>query len=402
VRLTILEPLRHRDFRLLWIGQSVSMLGNALYSVALPFQILQLKGTVLQLGTGFTIFSVAQLLTVLFGGAIVDRLPRRRVILATDLVSAVVVGAVALLGLTGRLEIVELYIASAFFGAAFSFYSPAMSAIMPELVPNDVLIPGNALRGLSRQTAQVLGPLLGGLIVTSAGPPVAFAIDAASFAVSFGVFFFARPPLHEAPPPMPLLTQIREGVSFTFSVTWMWVAIVGFAVTNGFFFAGFTVALPILVLNVLKGTPATFGFIGASAGLGEVVGGLLVGNLKIRRVGVGIYAFSGLLGVGFAGYGIAPVLPVVLVAAFTFAVSIVMANTLWESALQKHVPGRLLGRVNSVDSFGSFLVAPVAPIVAAAAIGRVGPGAIFLVGGAVALVWWSGALLLVRSARELR
>jgi hypothetical protein len=401
VRLTILEPLRHRDFRLLWIGQSVSMLGNALYSVALPFQILQLKGTPLQLGTGFTIFSIAQLLTILFGGAIVDRLPRRRVILATDLVSAVVVGAVALLGLTGRLEIVDLYIASALFGAAFSFYAPAMSAIMPELVPNDVLVPGNALRGLSRQTAQVIGPLLGGLIVTSAGPPVAFAIDAASFAVSFGVFFFARPPLHEAPPPMPLLTQIREGVSFTFSVTWMWVAIVGFAVTNGFFFAGFTVALPILVLNVLKGTPATFGFIGASAGLGEVVGGLLVGNLKIRRVGVGIYAFSGLLGVGFAGYGIAPVLPVVLVAAFTFAVSIVMANTLWESALQKHVPGRLLGRVNSVDSFGSFLVAPAAPIVAAAAIGRVGPGAIFLVGGAVALAWWGGALLLVRSARRL-
>ena len=103
------------------------------------------------------------------------------------------------------------------------------------------------------------------------------------------------------------------------------------------------------MLNVLKGTPATFGFIGAAAGLGEVVGGLLVGNLKIRRVGVGIYAFSGLLGVGFGGYGIAPLLPVVLVAAFTFAVSIVMANTLWESALQKHVPRRLLGRVNSVD-----------------------------------------------------
>src|SRR6202030_4539862 len=126
VRLTILEPLRHRDFRLLWVGQSVSMLGNALYSVALPFQILQLKGTPLQLGTGFTIFSVAQLLTVLFCGAIVDLLPRRRVILATDLVSAVVVGAVALLGLTGRLEIAHLYLASAFFGAAFSFYTPAM------------------------------------------------------------------------------------------------------------------------------------------------------------------------------------------------------------------------------------------------------------------------------------
>jgi len=401
VRLTILEPLRHRDFRLLWVGQSVSMLGNALYSVALPFQILQLKGTPLQLGTGFTIYSIAQLVTILFGGAIVDRLPRRRVILASDLISAVVVGAVALLGMTGRLQIAHLYVASAFFGAAFSFYTPAMSAIMPELVPSDVLVPGNALRGLSGQTARVIGPLLGGLIVTAAGPPVAFGLDAASFAISFGVFFFARPPRHEAPPPMPLLAQIREGVSFTFSVTWLWVAIVGFAVTNGFYFAGFSVALPLLVLKVLMGTPATFGFIGTAAGLGEVVGGLLVGNLKIKRLGVGIYIFSGLLGVGFAGYGIAPALPVILVAAFAFAVAIIMANTLWESALQKHVPRRLLGRVNSVDSFGSYLVAPVAPILAAAAIGRVGPGAIFLVGGLFSFAWWIGALLLVRSVREL-
>src|SRR5579859_2235202 len=130
----MLEPLRHRDFRLLWIGQTVSMLGNGLYSVALPFQILQLGGTPLQLGTGFTVFSIAQLLTILFGGAIVDRLPRRRVILATDLLSAVVVGVLAALGLARHLTIVDLYVGSAFFGAAFSFYTPAMSAIMPELM----------------------------------------------------------------------------------------------------------------------------------------------------------------------------------------------------------------------------------------------------------------------------
>jgi MFS family permease len=397
----MLEPLRHRDFRLLWIGQSVSMLGNGIYSVALPFQILQLGGTPLQLGTGFTFFSVAQLLTLLFGGALVDRLPRRRVILLTDLASAVVVGAIAVLGLARHLTILDLYIGSAFFGAAFSFYMPAMSAVMPELIPRDILVPGNALRSLSGQSARVLGPLLGGLIVTAAGSPVGFAIDAASFAISFVVFVFSRPPAHEPPVPKPLLDDIREGLAFTFSVPWLWVSIMGFAITNSFFFGGFTVAQPILVLKVLKGGAAMFGFIGAAAGLGEIAGTLLVGNLRVRRLGVGVYVFSGLLGVAFAGYGIAPFLPVVLVAAFAFAFCIVISNTLWEAALQKHVPRQLMGRVNSVDNFGSYLIAPVAPIAAGAVVARAGPSVIYLVGGALAFVYWMSALAVVRAAREL-
>jgi MFS family permease len=377
------------------------MLGNGLYSVALPFQILQLGGTPLQLGTGFTIWGTAQLLTILFGGALVDRLPRRRVILATDLVSAAAVGALAALGLSGHLQIVHLYVGSAFFGAAFSFYTPAMSAIMPELVPKEILVSGNALRGLSGQSARVLGPLVGGLVVTAAGPAAAFAIDAASFAISFAVFVFARPPAHEPPPAKPILADIREGLAFTFSLPWLWVSIVGFAVTNSFYFAGFTVALPILVLKVLMGSPATFGLIGAAAGVGEIAGGLIVGNVRIRRLGIGAYVFSGLLGVGFLGYGVVPLLPVVLAAAFAFALAIVIANTLWESALQKHVPRNLLGRVNSVDNFGSHLLAPVAPIVAAAAVSRTGPTNIFLAGGAAAFAYWMSALLLLRSVREL-
>ena len=91
MRLKILAPLRHRNFRLLFIGQAISMIGNQLYFVALPFQILALHGSPLQLGTGFAIFATAQLVTILFGGALVDRLPRRRVILTMDLLSTVVV-----------------------------------------------------------------------------------------------------------------------------------------------------------------------------------------------------------------------------------------------------------------------------------------------------------------------
>lgn len=402
MRLTILEPLKHRDFRLLFVGQTISLLGNQLYSVALPFQIIALHGSPVQLGTGFTIFYGAQLVTILFGGALVDRLPRRSVVLATDLVSSVVVGVVAALGLAHRLEIPHLYVLSAFFGATFSFYTPAMSAIIPELVPAEILVPGNALRGLSRQTGKIIGPVLGGIIVTSAGPSWAFAIDAASFALSFAIFFFSTPPRREAAPRKRLLEEIREGVGFTFSVTWIWVTIVGFAFVNVFYVAGFTVALPLLVLKVLMGNAATYGLIGAAGGIGELVGGLLVGNVRIRRLGVGVYAFGGLLGLAFATYGIAPLLPVVVFGAFAFAMMIVVSNTLWDSALQKYVPGNLIGRVTSVDYFGSFIAGPLAPILSGAAISRIGPSSVFVVGGLISFVFWIIALAVVRPVRELR
>jgi len=401
VQVRILQPLRHRDFRLLWVGQSVSQVGNALYYVAVPFQILALGGSPLQLGIGFTIFSTAQLVVILFGGAIVDRLPRRRVILASDLVSGVVVGAVAVLGLSGHLQIAHLYVASAFFGIAFSFYTPAMSAIMPELVPADVLVAGNALRGIAGQSARVVGPLLGGLVVARAGPPLAFAIDAATFFFSFVVFFLASPPRREPPPRQSLLSQMREGLAFTFSIQWIWLTIIGFGFVNGFYFAAFTVALPLLVLSVLHGTAATFGLIGAAGGVGELIGGLMVGNIRVRRVGLAIYATQALLGLSVLGYGIVPLLSVVLVASALFGWSIVVSNTLWESAVQKYVPVELIGRVTSIDYFGSFLVGPVAPIAAAAVIPLIGPAGIFVIGGAIACGFSVAAPALSRSIRNL-
>lgn len=401
VRLQILAPLRHRDFRLLFIGQTVSVTGNQLYAVALPFQILALGGSPLQLGAGFTLFALAQLATILFGGALVDRFPRRRVILTMDFLSGVVVAVVAILGLSHRLQIPELYVMSAFFGATFSFYTPALNAIMPELIPADVLVPGNALRGLSTQSARVVGPLIGGLVVAAWGAPWAFAIDAATFFVAFAVFWFSRQLEREPAPRKPLVSEIREGLTFTFSVSWIWVAIVGFAATNVSFFAGFSVAMPILVLTVLHGTAATYGLVNAVAGAGELLAGVVVANLHFKRLLVGTYVFSALLGLSFAVIGLAPYLVFVLAGGFLFNFCIVMSNTHWDSALQRYVPARLLGRVTSVDFFGSFLTAPIAPLIAGAVLVRSGPGPIFVVGGLLASLYWAVAILVVRPGKQL-
>lgn len=401
VRLKILAPLRHRDFRLLFIGQGVSVVGNQVYAVALPFQILALGGSPLQLGVGFTVFAAAQLVTILFGGALVDRFPRRRVILTMDLLSAVVVGIVAALGLTHQLQIPHLYVLSGFFGATFSFYTPALSAIMPELIPADVLVPGNALRGLSTQLARVIGPLVGGLIVTAWGAPTAFAVDAATFAFSFAVFWFSRALQREPAPRKPLLQEIRDGVDYTFSVTWIWVSILGFAATGGFFFAGFTVAMPILVFRVLKGTALVYGFINAVAALGLVSAGLIVGNVHFRRLLLGTYLFNVLLSIAFAVIGMAPPLIFVLVGGFTFNFFFAFSSTHWDSALQRYVPAGLLGRVTSIDYFGSYVVGPIAPLVAGAVLLRLGPGPIFVIGGLVAAAYWVVATAVVRPDKRV-
>ena len=153
-------------------------------------------------------------------------------------------------------------------------------------------------------------------------------------------------------------------------------------------------------LTVLRGSAATYGVIGAAAGLGEVAGGLLVGNLHFKNLLVGTYIFSALLGLSFAIYGIAPLLPVVLVGGFAFSLCIVASNTHWDSALQKHVPPNLIGRVTSVDYFGSYLVGPIAPVIAAAALDRIGPSLIFVIGGAITFVYWVVAMAILRPDRD--
>lgn len=396
----ILEPLRHRDFRLLWTGQAVSRFGNFIYFVALPFQILALGGSPLQLGLGAAINTGATLVFLLLGGAIVDRLPRRRIILASDFASGCVVAGVAVLGLIGALRIEHLYVASAFYGMTAAFFMPAMTAIIPELVPAEILQSGNAVNGLSGQAARVGGPLVGGLVVAVAGPPVAFAIDAATFFASFVALWLARPPRREPAPPAPFVRQVRDGISFTFSLPWLWITICVFALTNVGIAGPQIVALPLLVRDVLHADARLFGAIGAAVGAGQLCGTFLSGQFPVRRTGIVMYVWAVLSGIALAAYGLVPVLPVIFIFAFAEGLSFVGFQILWDTSLQCHVPQAMLGRVSSVDAFGSILLLPIGPLVFAALVERIGVEGAFVAGGGFSAALCLAALA-VRSIREL-
>jgi MFS family permease len=397
----VLHPLRNRDFRLLWTGQTVSIFGNFLHQVAVPFQLLALGASPIQLGIGASISTAVQLVLFLFAGAIVDRVPRRRVILACDLLAGIVVMAIALLSLTGNLRIEHIYLEAAFFGASGAFFMPAMGAIIPELVPADILVQGNTLRSFSRQAARLTGPVVGGLLVASAGPGWAFFGDSLTFFVSFLALLAASPTRSVPAPRQAILREIREGVAFTFSLPWLWITIIVFAFANATYAGPLIVAMPLLVRDVLLANAGVFGLINASAGVGEIIGGILVGQVRIHRVGIAMYAAAVFGNVWLAMYGLLPVYPLLLLYGVGLGIGFIGFGVLWDTAVQRHVPRALLGRVGSVDGFGSILLLPLAPLVAGALVERVGPAAVLAGGGLLTMLLCLFPLLLP-SIRGLR
>jgi DHA3 family tetracycline resistance protein-like MFS transporter len=295
-----------------------------------------------------------------------------------------VIAAIALLAATGALRLEHVYLEAAFFGATHSFFLPALSALIPELVPPDVLQAGNSIRGLSRQIGLLGGPVAGGLLVAIAGLPFAFAFDAATFFVSFAALLFARPPRHEPPVPAPLLRQVREGLVYTFSVPWLWIFIFAWAIVLLGMVGPLNVAMPILVHDVLHGDARLFGTIVAAMGAGEVITGIALAQLKIRRLGVAICIFAAAGGVAVMGIGLITEIALILVCAAVFGAQFVGVGVLWTTAVQKHVPRELMGRVLSIDAFGGSLLLPIAPVIFAAIVAAVGPSPAFVIGGAIA------------------
>jgi hypothetical protein len=395
----VVEPLRHRDFRLLWTGQTISIFGDFIHGVALPFQILALGGGALEIGLWGALFSLATIVFLLFGGAIADRFSRRSIILATDLGSGVVVSVIAVLSATGGLRVEHLYAEAFIFGATHSFFQPALNAIIPDLVPADVLQSGNAIRGMSRQIALIGGPVTGGALA-AAGLPLAFAADAASFFASFAALWLAHPPRRESAAPSPMLRQIREGLAYTFSVPWLWIFIFAWAIVVLGTFGALNVALAIFVRDVLAGDARLYGTITAAVGVGDVVTGLLLARFRVRRLGIAICLFGILGGLSLIGMGLVPIVPAVLVFAAVFGAQFVGVGVLWTTAVQKHVPRELLGRVTSIDFFGGSLLLPFAPVIFAVVVAAFGPAAALVLGGAMGAAI-TAFLLLVPSIRDL-
>jgi DHA3 family tetracycline resistance protein-like MFS transporter len=246
----------------------------------------------------------------------------------------------------------------------------------------------------------LVGPLAAGILIATAGPAAAFGFNAFTFVVAFAGVYTMR--LASAAPGATgsILSQIVDGVRFTFSLSWLWITIVGFAFVVAAYVAAWT-GLPILVRDAFAGDATTFGFISAASGVGELLGAVVIGQLPYRRVGVVMYLYTALFGLGIAGIGAAPILPIVLAFAALTGICVIGLNVPWYSALQRHVPREYLGRVSSVDMFGGSLLAPIAPVLGGVLVSDVGAAPVFGASGVLIAVFGLAGLA-VPSIRRLR
>jgi len=400
----LLVPLRHRDFRLLWTGQTVSSFGDNVQNVAMPFQLLALGATPLQLGIAVAIDTAASIAFLLVGGAIADRVPRRTLIIASDVLGGCVVGIVALLSATGQLRIEHVYVAAVALGAADAFLRPAYTAIIADLVPGDVLRAGNAARLLGRSLARIAGPTVGGLAVAFGGPALAFGINALTFVFSFATLMLATPVRRILASTTSLIRDIREGFGYVFSVRWIWTTIAYFMLVNVAYVGQSGVMTPLLVRDVLSGNAETFGVLISAYGVGTIVASVVVAQLRIRRPGRLLFAFELLAAICVLAIGLVPILPAVVVFMALTGVGLASSTVIWEAMLQRRVPENLLGRVASIDLLGNSLINPIGPLAAAALVGSIGAAGAFAVAGAYAVAFASIGLVVspVRRMEEAR
>jgi predicted MFS family arabinose efflux permease len=393
-----LDALREREFRLLFAGQSISLLGDGMVGVALSFAVLELTGSISDLGYVFAARTIPLVVFLLVGGVFADRLPRRAVMLTADAGRLATQGVIAALLISGHARIWELVVTQAFYGTATAFFNPASTGLIPMVVSAARLQQANALRGLSMAAGNVAGPALAGVLVATASPGWALAVDSASFGASAYFLVRLRLPAHERLPVKPFLHDLHEGWREVASRTWVWSILlfagVGNMASAVFFILGAYVAKQSL------GGAGAWALITAAFGVGSIMGGLLALQLRPRRP-----LLTANLGLAF--FALPPALLALRVPAIGVAAGALFSglagsvfNPLWETALQRHIPRRALSRVSAYDWLVSLALAPVGQMLVGPIAAGVGVNAT-LWGAAAIFVIGAVAVLAVREIREL-
>lgn len=380
--------LRHRDFALLWSGQSISLVGDGVYTVALALETLRIDNHPIALSLVLAARLLPTVLLLVAGGVIVDRIPRRMAMLASDSTRGAAVAVVAVLVALGALHVWELVVISAVFGAADALFYPAATAVTPEILPADLLLQGSALNHTSQTVAQALiGPALGGLVVAVLGYEWGFAIDAMSFVISAGcVLAMASRPRPEPSGHSPM-AEAREGLRYVRSQRWLWVSLVGAGLANFAAFSPLGVLVPLLVRNVLHQGPLALGLVLAAGGVGGGVTALVLARfgaprLRITSMWIG-WAISA---AAIVGLSLAPDVWVAGACAAVITGTLMFGNVLWNPIMQELVPPAMLGRASSVDWLVSLSLSPLGVLVSGALAGVIGTRTTMLIGGCVALV----------------
>jgi MFS family permease len=395
-----LRVLRHRDFRLLFLGQAASVVGDRVVVVAIALFVTQRTGSPTDLGIVLAGQTLPLVALLLFGGVWADRLPRQRIMIVTDVTRAGLHALLAVLILTGAVRIWEIVVIEAGFGAAQAFFQPAYTGLIPQTVPEGLIQEAKALTETTANLAFLVGPALATVLVLGIGAGEAFIFDAATFVISAILLLGVRPRLRgEELAQGSVLHDLRAGWHEVRSRSWVWVTIAAFTGAMFCVYAQWYALAPVIARNVY-GSVGVFGVLESVAGVGALCGALVALRWRPARP-----LRAGLLMVlawpaQDAVFALGAPLAFVIACAFATGFGFSLLSIWWETALAQHIPPHALARVSAYDWMGSLALLPLGFLVAGPLAAALGARTVLIAGSIIGGAMLALALL-PRATREL-
>jgi MFS family permease len=376
--------LAERNFRRFYTGYVTSLLGTAMSTVAIAWAVLDNGGSASGLGLVMTADVVPQVLLLAVAGVVADRLGRRRVMLAADLLRCGAQASLAVALFAGRPTLWLFVLLALCCGTGDAFFSPALGALTVEMAPRDQLGNANALYGLAASATRIGGPALGGVLVAATGPAAVVAADAASYAVSAIALRLLRVPARNPVVRRTVWHDMAEGWTYFRSVRWMWVVTVQFAFFNLITWAPWMLLGPVLGREYLGGA-AVWGLIMGVQGAGAIAAGMLaIGRrparpMVVATIGTFCYALPDIpMALHASAAWVAP-------AAFACGAGSALFSIFCSTATQQQVPPEMLARVNALSTFPAYGIGVIGYAIDGPLAAAFGSSAVFGVGAVYGL-----------------
>ncbi|MGB6772566.1 MAG: MFS transporter [Candidatus Dormiibacterota bacterium] len=392
----LVKLLQVRDFVWLWSGATVSLFGDGIYFVTIAWEVYRISNAPTALGVVSAAFALPQVMLLVLGGVLSDRLDRRLVMFLGNLVSGLMMAGLGTLVLLHQIRLWEIVVLVAVYGVSQAFFMPASRAIVPSLIDPELMPQAMALEQFVQPlTSSLIGPAVGGLLVAAGGTGLALLIDAGTFvvaaaalaAISSGHAVLAQEAAGEAQGRFAILREVRQALQFVRGLPWIWAGLAAAGIANIALTGPLTVLIPYLIKYRLHSGPQTLGLFGACGGLGAILAAVYVGWRGVPRRSVSWIFLSWAVGTaGLVPMGLAGAAWELLPLALVTLGGITLGNVIWFSRMGVEVPGYILGRVASLDMMVSFSLTPLSNAVTGPLAGVIGARQVLVVAGALGAV----------------
>ncbi|MES2170003.1 MAG: MFS transporter [Actinomycetota bacterium] len=377
--------MREPQFRRIFLAQAVSTLGDNIAPIAIAFAVLATTRSATALGLVLAARTLPLVVFVLVGGAWADRLPRKSLMVASDLVRLGTQGAFAIVLIQHSPALWLMVVLQALNGSATAFFRPASSGLVQEAVPVAQRQRANGLLSATNNVASIAGPLIAATLIALAGNAWAVGVDAVSFGVSALFLFRVRVPARELTERIGIFREIAEGFRVIIASRWLGLEILGFSEFQLFVLASYSVLGPVISQKHYDGA-TTWAIVTAVVGVGAVIGDLISLRIRPSRPLVAASAFGLCCVPLLVALGLAAPLPILIICAAVFGIGFSVPDTLWFTAMQDNVPEHLIARVSAVDWMGSTALRPIGLAIVAPIAAVTGPAVVLLVAAGVTVV----------------